>query len=82
VGETTVTIIVVLHCHEPDLERGTVWLVPGEYTPDDPMPDEDDRPVKIVGPVPTWIWYSIQLGLKRTFESMGLRVIEHTWPDD
>ena len=80
-ADTTVTIIAILHCHEPDLDKATVYLVSG-YTTDDPLLDEDPRPIKIVGPVPNWIWISIKLGLKRTFQTMGFKVIEHEWPDD
>ena len=80
--ETTITIIVVLHCYEPDLDKATVYLAPGEYTVDDPMPDEDGRPIKIVGPLAYENCMLVRQGMKRAFDVLGLRVIEHEWPDD
>ena len=77
-------VVVLMNAYETG-EKGTVWIVPGDYQPerdDEPLPDEREGAIRIVGPIELSDCPSVVEGLKKAFAAVGVEVAEYVYSDD
>jgi hypothetical protein len=74
-------VVIVAHSYECT-GQATIWLIPGPYNAEDPLPDKHPPAIKVAGPLAFELSVQIADGLSAALAKAGIETRQQTTADD